>query len=168
MKNNTKTLTLIRHAKAEKGANDISDMDRPLKNKGEKHATRLALWLKEQNYRPDLVWSSPAVRTHMTARIILNTLGTPTSILRIRTSLYMADAEQILRMIHKTPEHTTHLMLVGHNPAIEELMNMLCAKDYEHVPPGTVCSIEFTNCSWNEVNTENGITRIFATPTMLK
>ncbi|MCA1797686.1 MAG: histidine phosphatase family protein [Geobacteraceae bacterium] len=140
MKDECKTLTLIRHAKAEQGTEDMRDIDRPLKQKGEKQATRLGKWLREHHFNPDMLWSSPSARTHMSARIILDCANAPLSILQVRNKLYLADAAQILSMIQKAPPEIRHLAIVGHNPGIAELISRLAPSATSAVPPGATCT----------------------------
>lgn len=168
MKDEYKTLTLIRHAKAEQGTEDMRDIDRPLKQKGEKQATRLGKWLKEQHFHPDMLWSSPASRTHMSARIVLDCTNAPLSILQVRKKLYLADADDILDMIHKAAPEVRHLAIVGHNPGMADLIRHLAPAATSEVPPGATCTIDFSVSSWDQIAPRSGITRYFVTPAMLK
>lgn len=163
-----KTVTLIRHAKAEQAGKGMSDIDRPLKQKGEKQAARLGLWLKASDFHPDLIWSSPAVRTHMSARIILDYINAPLSSLRVRKKLYLADASDIFTLIHKASPEIKHLALVGHNPGIADLIDLLSSDKHPEFPPATICTIDFAVSSWEGVVQGSGLTRHFITPAMLK
>jgi len=168
MKDEHRTLTLIRHSKAEPGAEDMRDIDRPLKQKGEKQATRLGKWLKEQHFHPDMLWSSPSARTHMSARIVLDCANAPLSILQIRKKLYLADADDILRMIHNAPAEVKHLAIVGHNPGIADLISHLAPSATSEVPTGSTCTIDFAVSNWGQITPHSGVTRHFVTPAMLK
>ena len=163
-----KTVTLIRHAKAEQAEKGMSDMDRPLKQKGEKQAARLAKWLKANDFHPDLMWCSPAVRTHMSARIILDYINAPLSSLCVRKRLYQADASDILSMIHKAAPEIKHLAIIGHNPAMADLIDFLSSSKHAKIPPATICTIDFAVSTWAEVLPGSGITRHFITPSMLE
>jgi phosphohistidine phosphatase len=168
MKSESRTLTLIRHAKAEQGSKDTRDIDRPLKQKGEKQATRLGTWLKEQHFDPDMLWSSPAARTHMSARIILDCSNAPLSILNVRKKLYLADAKEMLKMIRDTPDEVRHLAIVGHNPGIADLIQILTSLKEAYIPTGTACCIDFNIPTWDKIKAGEGVIRYLVTPTMLK
>ena len=70
-----KKLFLIRHAKSSWEDLRLDDFDRPLNKRGEKDAPFMAELLKEKNIIPDLIISSPSLRTKLTAEIIAEKIG---------------------------------------------------------------------------------------------
>jgi phosphohistidine phosphatase len=113
-------LWLLRHAKADRPA-EMDDFDRPLKKRGKRAAQRLGLWMKNQQLIPDYIVTSPAKRAYATAEIVYKALGTDQTI-HTDSRLYAASFEQMKAVLAECPNQSTRVLLVGHNPALEELL----------------------------------------------
>ena len=126
-------LLLLRHGKSDWSvASD--DFNRPLKKRGINGAQRIGAWLLQQALIPDLVVSSPAQRAIQTAELCCNTMGIETSHIVQDERLYLADLDDLLSVLAACPADKRRVMVVGHNPDLEEL---LChfAKPPPKLPP---------------------------------
>lgn len=114
-------LLLIRHAKAADGAIDI---ERPLAERGIRDAGAIGTWLVRADLRPDHVLVSPARRARQTwkrASAALRSSPEPT----VEPRIYDNSPESLLAAIRDVPKKVETLALVGHNPSIAELADLL-------------------------------------------
>ncbi|MDB4638016.1 histidine phosphatase family protein [Planctomycetaceae bacterium] len=116
-----KQLLLMRHAKSSWRDKDLSDFDRPLKRRGQRAALRMGQHLREQHLIPSLIVSSTAERAHATGELLLSEFPEPPE-LELRDELYHALPKTIVRVIRDTDDDHDSLMIVGHNPGLEELV----------------------------------------------
>jgi len=84
-------------------------------------------YLDAEEIRPELVLCSSALRTRETLARILPGLG-PELIVRIEPSVYSFDADRLLERLQEVPDEVGSVMLVGHNPAMQELASLLAAE----------------------------------------
>ncbi len=117
-------LTILRHANAE-SSNSTADFDRPLTSAGQGEALRVWQWLAEQQSLPQLIVSSPACRARQTVGARVGPIASTPVALAFDERLYLADLNSLLGIISETPTTTNHLMLVGHNPGLEHLLEFL-------------------------------------------
>jgi len=115
----SKHLYLLRHAKSSWDQPDLADHDRPLAKRGRRAAQALARHLGEQEIAPELVLCSTARRARETLERIEPALATPA--VRYRRALYGASASTLLECVRGLPDEVASVMLIGHNPGIEEL-----------------------------------------------
>lgn len=113
-------LLLLRHAKSDWSI-DMDDFSRPLKKRGRKAAKRIGRWLYEQRLIPDTILCSPAERTLMTAQRVCRQLDIDESAIICDPRIYEADAQTLLTVL-KTSCHEQRVLLVGHNPGLEDLL----------------------------------------------
>jgi len=118
-----KTLLLVRHAKAEPAALGQSDHDRSLDNRGLSAARDLAQYLLNEGLKVDCVLVSSAKRTAMTANVLSESVAVDPANVRVLDSLYLASAQHLMNLIHKTRNDIHTLMVVSHNPGLEDLAN---------------------------------------------
>lgn len=111
-----KQLILLRHAKAVTKA-AVQDFDRVLAPEGRREMERIAANLRASSIAPDLALVSPAARTRETWALTRIGGGAP----RFEQSIYDAEVETLMELVRAVPDDIGRLMLVGHNPGIEEL-----------------------------------------------
>jgi phosphohistidine phosphatase len=116
------TLILLRHAKAEAYAE--TDLERPLSARGERDARTAGRWLSGHEPNVDLVLYSPATRTRQTWELLLPEWGGSPRV-RELPGLYDASAEDLLTVVRQLPDHARTVLLVGHNPGLEDLVGLL-------------------------------------------
>jgi phosphohistidine phosphatase len=111
-------LVLIRHAKAETAGS--SDASRTLAARGRRDASAVGRWLAEHDIEPDLVVISPAQRTRETWDLVLGELGaTPRATVDPR--IYENTIDDLLAVLQEAEPGVGTLVMVGHNPSIEQL-----------------------------------------------
>jgi phosphohistidine phosphatase len=114
-------LLLVRHAKAADGP---VDMDRPLTERGARHAAALGAWLEQAGLTPDGVLVSPARRAAETWEQASAPL-LPAVPPIVDPRIYDNTVEALLAAIRETPDNVRTLAVVGHNPSIGELATVL-------------------------------------------
>jgi phosphohistidine phosphatase len=115
----TRQLFLLRHAKSSWSDPQLADFDRPLNDRGERAAQRIAVHLRETDVRPELVLCSPARRTRDTLAAIRSVLG-PAEI-EFDEQLYGAAAVTLLRRLRVVDDRIRSVLVIGHNPGLEDL-----------------------------------------------
>lgn len=117
----------MRHAKSDWSGAQDSDFDRPLNRRGIRAARNVGCWLRENDFQPAAVLSSSSVRTRQTVDHL--GLGCDDPALPNRTrwldALYLADSGTVLSAITAAHSMSTPLLVVGHNPGMEDLVTYL-------------------------------------------
>lgn len=166
-----KTLTIIRHAKAESPEEFANDFDRPLSARGRKDAGHVAKFLTRLEPPIDWLISSPAVRTRQTMEQIAAELDLHESI-AWQESIYLADVETLLHVLSETPQDMEHVVLVGHNPGMEELVAGLCTGAPPHLnltmPTAALAHLHLEIFWWNQIRWGCGQIQLLVTPKALK
>lgn len=114
------TLLLLRHAKAEPGSFSVADIDRPLAKRGHSDAPRMGAWLAAHGLVPDYAVCSSSRRTRETLQLVEPAFGVKVETVFER-AIYEATATRLLTVTRRTPARVRRLMLVGHNPGLEDL-----------------------------------------------
>lgn len=117
-----KRLFLLRHAKAVPASGGVEDFDRTLLLSGMQDGANMARWLRKSDYRIDLILCSAAARTTQTAGLVLQEVEAD---IEYRDNLYLADAARILAALRGAPAAVSSLMIVGHNPGMEDCAGLL-------------------------------------------
>jgi phosphohistidine phosphatase len=116
----THELLLLRHAKSDWSV-EMDDFSRPLKKRGRRAAKKIGRWLHEQNLIPDAILCSPAMRTLATAQRVCRQLDIDESTIIFDPCIYEATAQTLLDLL-KTNSHERRVLLIGHNPGLEDLL----------------------------------------------
>ena len=119
-----KELLLLRHGKSDWGM-DTADYNRPLNNRGKRNAQQIGEWLNEKKLAPDLIISSPALRALTTAEIVCEAMGLPADSIQTDKNIYEASLPALQQVLLDIPDSIERLLLVGHNPGFESLLNYL-------------------------------------------
>ena len=115
-------LWLLRHAKSSWDDPNLDDHDRPLAPRGERAAAAMATHLRRAEVRPQLVLCSSALLARRTLGIVLTSLGDRVALeIEIDPELYTFDADVLLHRLRSVSDDVGSLLLVGHNPAVQEL-----------------------------------------------
>ena len=121
-------LILLRHAKSDWSLSSRKDYDRPLSGRGTVDVAGIAQWLKGNNYLPDHVISSPALRAWQTTEAVSYSLGISAQNIHYDKNIYMADRNNLLKVFENISANYKSVLLVGHNPGLDELLIYLAAK----------------------------------------
>ena len=115
-----KRLYLLRHAKSSWDDPNLSDRDRPLAPRGRRAATRIGRHLRQVGIQPEEVLCSTAKRARQTLESVLPFLDPDVSI-HTEDEIYRADSDQLLQRLRRVSPTVGSVMLIGHNPSIQEL-----------------------------------------------
>jgi phosphohistidine phosphatase len=113
-------LVLLRHAKSD-WTHHVADVDRPLANRGRRQAPEAGRWLAAHLGRIDLAVVSPARRTRSTWELAAAELPSSTPV-RVDDRVYAASADGLLEVVRDLPDELGTVLLVGHNPGLEDLV----------------------------------------------
>jgi phosphohistidine phosphatase len=122
----TKTIYLARHAKSAWDSGAPTDFERPLSNRGVADAVRIGDELNLLKWKPEKIISSPAIRAKQTCEILCDKLNIPFESVEWKKDIYAAYMVTLLQLLTTQPESLKSVMLVGHNPAMEDLLLHLC------------------------------------------
>jgi phosphohistidine phosphatase len=122
-----KTLHLLRHAKSSWDDSGLEDHDRPLAARGRQAGERVASHFARHEINVDRVLCSSAVRARQTLEFVLPVLDGPLDI-RIGPELYTADVAELLELVRAVDETATGVLLVGHNPTLQDLTGWLAGE----------------------------------------
>jgi phosphohistidine phosphatase len=115
-----KTLTLLRHAKSDWDDTVPRDFDRPLNNRGRRAARTVGREMKRLGLRFDRVVASSAVRVRETLAEVEGAFGALSP--EFDKRLYLATPDTLLEIAHAAAPEVQRLLLVGHNPGLEQLV----------------------------------------------
>ena len=119
-----------------------------------------AHYLREGGYKLDLILCSSAARTTQTAELVLQEVESP---VEYRENLYLAEAAKLLAAVRGAPAAVTNLMLVGHNPGLENLASLLAREPVrrkerarhealeEKLPTSALAILDFDIGRWRDV-----------------
>ncbi len=146
-----KTIFLLRHAKAVPGDAATRDFDRALSRRGTEDALRVGEIIKKRNIEPQLVLCSPAMRTKQTIELAIQSSKLKVEA-QFNEQIYDASLNDLLNVIELVDKEVNRLLLVGHNPGIEELLRFLTG-EVRPVPTAAFARIDVENGLWSEVRT---------------
>lgn len=121
--NPLRRLVVLRHAKSA-WPEGVSDHARPLGRRGLRDAPAAGRWLSAADCLPDLVLCSTARRARETWELAAAELGSPPPV-RHDPRLYAAEARDLLDAVREGPADVETLLLVGHNPGVQDLTLLL-------------------------------------------
>ena len=147
-----KRLLLIRHAKATHETGFI-DFERPLQESGLYDAAVMAARLKDKGLIPQMLVSSPALRTISTANVFSQHLAIPHP--QTNRAVYEATKLELVKVINAFPDSCDFISLVGHNPGMSDLLYYLTGQ-LQDVPTCATMLIEFDTDSWAEIIEDAG------------
>ncbi len=162
----THRLILIRHAKSSWDDPFGDDHERVLNTRGQASAKAVGAWMMAQGYVPDAIVSSDAARAQETTERVMAELE-PEPKLRLSGRLYHAAPDTIMDLIQSETAQT--LAVVGHNPGIGMLANMLVQKPPKHArfsdyPTCGTTVINFAIESWRDLRPNMGECGAFVVP----
>ena len=161
-----KTLLLLRHGKSSWDDPNLDDFDRPLNDRGVDDSEMMAKYAKKKKVKPDLVLSSPATRAKHTTEVFV-------AAARLKNSpvyderLYEASSRRLLSIISGIDDENKTILLVGHNPGLEDLCERLTG-DTRKVPTAALIRIDLDIDKWSAPKGGNGKLAWRATPKKLK
>jgi phosphohistidine phosphatase len=166
-----RTLTIIRHAKAEPAIPNVDDFDRVLSPRGVKDVRRIAKLLVKLEPSIDLVVSSPATRARQTAEMLAAKMDHQRPILW-KNAIYGSGAHALLGILQGLPEDANHVALIGHNPGSEMLVGGLSSGAPHqlsvHMPTAAIASLRLEIFWWSQARWGCGQLNLLVKPKILR
>jgi len=147
-----KTLLLLRHAKSSWDDPEIADHDRPLAKRGRRDAPRMGALLREEELTPDLILSSTARRARKTAEAVAEESGYAGEI-ELHDEFYPGAPQDYLSALQKVWDEYQRVMVVGHNPGLEELLETLTGETL-HLPTAALAQVALPIEHWIDLDEE--------------
>lgn len=162
-------LILLRHSKAERAEPGARDFDRTLTARGRVDAGQIGCFLARHRLLPDLALVSPARRTRETWDLSVAEMR-PAPTMELADGIYDASVENLFDIVAGSQPQT--LMLVGHNPGLQELAILLTATGdidmrerlHEKFPTSGVAIIDFAFDAWSDLHPQSGRLERFLSP----
>lgn len=144
-----KTLLVLRHAKSSWSEPALDDHERPLSARGRRDAPRMGALVRELGLRPDVVISSDAVRARLTAEAVVEAARSAGEI-RLDPRLYLASPADILSRLRTVEAQAETVMIVGHNPGLEELVAQLTGERLD-LPTAALAQLVLPIDRWRDL-----------------
>ncbi|GAA2742392.1 MULTISPECIES: SixA phosphatase family protein [Kitasatospora] len=161
-------IIVLRHARAD-WPNQVADHERPLADRGETQAAEAGEWLADSGINPDYVLCSTALRTRQTWKLVAHQLPKRPRKTVYEDRVYEASPGEIIAVLQETPEDHADVILVGHNPGVLGLTQVLAGDQGDRealerlrlngFPPSAVAVLALSG-SWKQV--EPGAARLDA------
>jgi phosphohistidine phosphatase len=161
----SRELLILRHAKSAWDTNASTDFERPLAKRGRRDAPRVGRFLLDQGLIPDYVVSSPAERAKQTVIGVCEQLGIGPRQINWDSRIYGGYAGSLLNVLNDCPGDSKRVLIAGHNPGLENLLQNLCnhdipmPDDYKLMPTAAVAHLEILS-DWK--NLEGGQARLLS------
>ncbi|KUM99200.1 phosphohistidine phosphatase [Streptomyces yokosukanensis] len=163
-------LVVLRHAKSA-WPEGVEDHRRPLASRGLRDAPAAGRALAEADCLPDLALCSTAVRARRTWELASAEWGTPPPV-RYDSRLYGADVPDLLEVIREAPPEVETLLVVGHNPGLEELVLELARDGLDDTldqvrtkfPTSAIAVLSWHGTGWPALGPAGGLLTSFTVP----
>lgn len=159
-----KRLGLFRHAKSDWQDPRARDFDRPLNERGRKGAALMGQHIHDQGPHWDRVISSPAIRCAETIELACHAVGQPVAVNWDRR-IYLASSATLLDLLREQEGDPGSILMVGHNPGLEDLIFDLVPDDGSSplrdvvevkFPTATYVVLEFDIERWADLKERTG------------
>jgi len=144
-----KTLYILRHAKSSWKHPDLADHDRPLNKRGKREAHEIGLLMRQEALVPDLILSSTAKRARLTAEMVAAECGYDGKV-DLKAAFYPGEPKDYVGVLSALPNTVQSVMVVGHNPGLEELLEVLTGQA-ETLPTAALVRLELPIEKWGEL-----------------
>lgn len=155
-----KRIYLVRHAKSSWEYN-VSDHDRPLKNRGDNDAEMMAKFLADKFDLPEKIISSTANRAKSTAKYFKNYWKIKDDQFSLNRALYDFSGGDLIRTIKECDDSVKSLMIFGHNFAITDFVNTFGNLYIDNVPTCGFVVIDFEIDSWKNLTKGQTVYKLF-------
>lgn len=168
-----KSLSILRHAKSSWDAPVDRDFDRPINARGRRGAVLMGELWKKSGWPLDRILASPAVRVTETLDHFQPAAGLADMEPHWERRVYLASSATLLDVLREAGALGDHLMLVGHNPGLEDLAMMLVPYDAsnparmaveEKLPTAALVRININVTAWSDVRENSGTLDRFIRP----
>ncbi|MGC9356871.1 MAG: SixA phosphatase family protein [Anaerolineae bacterium] len=146
----SKTLFILRHAKSSWADTSLADHDRPLKGRGQRDAPRMGAFMRKHDLLPDYILCSTAKRARQTIKLVIE-VSQYEGHVKLTPHLYHAEPETIVEVLHNVPDDYERVMIVGHNPGLEMLVESL-TDEWESLPTTALAQIALPIDRWEALS----------------
>ncbi len=146
-----KTLILVRHAKSSWDNINLTDIKRPLNQRGKRDAPFMGELLKDKSIMPDLIISSPAERALSTAKILAEKIQYPENKIEINKRIYRVVFRDLYNEVKNFYNSFSKIMMVGHNPELTDFLSSVTNTYVEDIPTAGICTIELNISGWIDI-----------------
>jgi phosphohistidine phosphatase len=153
LKDESKTLLLIRHAKSSWDNPSLSDFERPLNERGKNDAPLMAKKMKEKKIKIDVFVTSPAKRARQTCKYFAKEFDFKKKDIVTEPELYEAGEENFYRVIGGFKNKWDNVVIVSHNPGITSFVNSLTETRIDDMPTCSVFAIKIATDKWANFRT---------------
>jgi len=147
-----KDLLLIRHAKSSWAFPDLKDDKRPLNDRGNRDAPRMAKFCKMKGLHISHLISSPAKRAFSTAEYFHIEHNTELS---QETDLYFGDENDWMHIINNLNEDVKLPAFFSHNPTITFFANSFIGNYIENIPTCGIVHLQSKIENWSDLHYDN-------------
>ena len=161
-----KYLLLVRHAESSLNYTNIKDFDRLLNESGILESKLMGQELVERKFTPDYIMSSGASRALETAKILSNKINYDLNEIEINNNIYHGSYENVLEIIKNLSDKYEKLMIVGHNPTMHFLSQILTGEKNEGFSTCSMCYIKFDIENW--ILIDSGKKQFLISPKLFK
>jgi phosphohistidine phosphatase len=162
-----KKLYLIRHAKSDWDDPALEDFERGLNKRGRRNIPIMGKALRDKNIKPDLIISSSAKRAKLTAKGLAKELGYSKDI-RFLKKLYFSEPKTWFDVIRDINKKYETVFIIGHNPEITDVCNMLIDDYIDNVPTLGIAGFKIGLNKWKSFERENASFEFLIYPKMYK
>ena len=152
-------IILLRHAKSSWKDLSLRDFDRPLSKRGMNDIKLMKVHLASLLKEVDEIYSSSSIRTSQT----IKQLAPEFSHVKYLESLYLGDVSIVLSLLKSIQTRIKTVMIVGHNPCIQETMEIIWKKPVEKFPTCAAAVFSF-NSGWSKTDIPIGSLEKFIKP----
>lgn len=142
-------LYIMRHAKSDMAKIGMSDFERPINTKGKNSAIAVGQWMVENNAIPEKIISSPAKRAKQTIELVTEQFfNNESEGIVYEKDLYLAELDTLIEYIELYKANVESLMLLGHNPGLEYLIDFLSkgsGNEYQGMSPANMAIFEYSD-----------------------
>ena len=145
-----KTLILVRHAKSDWSHEGLSDIERPLNERGKTDAPEMASRLKKKGLKIDAFVSSPAKRAFRTARYFAKEFDVNKDDIRVESHLYGDMPSQFGEIVGALKDKDDVVAMFSHNPGITEYANSLTNVRIDNIPTCGIFAVQSNTNNWKD------------------
>jgi len=166
-----KHILLLRHAKSSWDDSSLDDFDRPLAKRGKKDAPVMGAFAKKTGYCPGQIFSSTAKRARQTTALFCKQAGIDEEVIEWTDDFYYGSSFDYLEVIRNSSDDAATVMLVGHNPKMEEVTSLLCTDNNTYtvrMPTAALVCLEHPAVKWSQVREGTARVKWMVIPKLLK
>jgi phosphohistidine phosphatase len=158
-----KIVYLLRHGKASKDSGG-ADFDRPLVKSGLQDVKAIAKRFKKIAAAPEVIISSPAKRAMETATAFAKAVNFKPKKIVAHPAIYENEHKALLKILKEVEDKADSVVLVGHNPSLNDLAAHLLPEFNEDIPAGALVGINLNIEHWGDLGPGDHVLILYERP----